>query len=60
MTRDLVIVVGESPYSSPRCVLGSHDRCRDAVPRESDVPGVRYLVCACPCHQRSLRPQGEA
>lgn len=53
MTRDPNIAVAEPPYRSPRCVLGSHGRCGDAVPRESDVPGVRYLVCMCPCHRHT-------
>lgn len=37
-------------YRSPRCVLGEHPHCRDAEPRDSGVPGVRHLLCACPCH----------
>lgn len=42
----------EPPYRSPRCMVGQHSRCRDAEPRESGVPGVRVLVCTCPCHRR--------
>lgn len=41
----------EPPYRSPRCMVGQHPRCRDAEPRESGVPGVRVLVCTCPCHR---------
>ncbi|MGW7432126.1 hypothetical protein ACWGIN_21565 [Streptomyces sp. NPDC054861] len=40
----------EPEFRSPRCVVGRHDRCRDGVPRETDVPGVRHLPCDCPCH----------
>ncbi|MFC7795167.1 hypothetical protein ACFUIZ_12415 [Streptomyces cinereoruber] len=40
----------EPEYRSPRRIVGRHAHCRDHVPRESDVPGVRYLVCGCPCH----------
>ncbi|MGW4162194.1 hypothetical protein [Streptomyces sp. NPDC004788] len=40
----------EPEYQSPRCVVGLHARCRDHVPRDSGVPGVRYLVCGCVCH----------
>ncbi|MFB7030825.1 MULTISPECIES: hypothetical protein [unclassified Streptomyces] len=41
----------EPEYRSPRCVVGRHSHCRDHVPRDSGVLGVRYLVCGCPCHQ---------
>jgi len=41
----------EPPYVSGRCAIGTHDRCRDAEPRESGVPGLRYLVCTCCCHR---------
>ncbi|WP_330288960.1 hypothetical protein [Streptomyces sp. NBC_00576] len=41
----------ESPYVSGRCTIGTHDKCRDAEPRESGVPGLRYLVCTCLCHR---------
>ncbi len=41
----------EPEFRSPRCVIGIHDRCRDAEPRDSGVPGVRHLVCVCPCHR---------
>ncbi|MFD8645297.1 hypothetical protein ACFV14_33905 [Streptomyces zaomyceticus] len=37
-------------FTSPRCVVGRHDRCRDHVARDSGVPGVVHLVCACACH----------
>ncbi|GGT31178.1 hypothetical protein [Streptomyces purpureus] len=40
----------EPEFRSPRCIVGRHDRCRDGVPRETDVPEVRLLVCTCPCH----------
>lgn len=40
----------EPEFRSPRCVVGRHDRCRDHAPRDSGVPGVRYLVCGCSCH----------
>ncbi|MFD3533537.1 hypothetical protein [Streptomyces sp. NPDC058664] len=40
----------EPEYRSPRCVMGLHDQCRDHVPRDSGVQGVRYLVCGCACH----------
>ncbi|GHF97050.1 hypothetical protein ACFFSH_07955 [Streptomyces filamentosus] len=40
----------EPEFRSPRCIVGRHDRCRDHAPRDSGVPGVRYLVCGCPCH----------
>ncbi|MER5206790.1 hypothetical protein [Streptomyces sp. NPDC002825] len=40
----------EPEFRSPRCMIGRHDRCRDHVPRDSGVPGVRYLVCGCLCH----------
>ncbi|MFD3567222.1 hypothetical protein [Streptomyces sp. NPDC058667] len=39
----------EPEYRSPPCVMGRHDRCRDHVPRDSGVQGVRYLVCGCAC-----------
>ena len=41
----------EPEYRSPRCVIGRHDHCRDAAPRDSGVPGVRYLPCECFCHR---------
>lgn len=41
----------DPPYVSGRCTIGTHDRCRDGEPRESGVPGLRYLVCACVCHR---------
>ncbi|WP_329273334.1 hypothetical protein [Streptomyces sp. NBC_01451] len=41
----------ESPYVSGRCTIGTHELCRDAEPRESGVPGLRYLVCTCLCHR---------
>lgn len=41
----------ESPYVSGRCAIGTHDQCRDAEPRDSGVPGLRYLVCTCLCHR---------
>lgn len=41
----------EPPYVSGRCTIGTHDRRRDTEPRESGVPGLRYLVCACLCHR---------
>jgi hypothetical protein len=44
----------EPPYLSSVCTIGIHDRCRDAEPRESGIPGLRYLVCTCCCHR--LRP----
>jgi hypothetical protein len=47
----------EIPYVSPRCVLGTHPWCDDGEARTASVPGVRYLLCACPCH-RSTAPQG--
>ncbi|KOU77691.1 hypothetical protein ADK57_02305 [Streptomyces sp. MMG1533] len=47
----------EPPYVSGRCTIGTHDRCRDAEPRESGVPGVRLLVCTCPCHRLSWHAQ---
>lgn len=37
-------------FRSPRCIVGRHDRCRDHVTPDSGVPGVRLLVCDCPCH----------
>ncbi|MEU8539664.1 hypothetical protein AB0C52_06610 [Streptomyces sp. NPDC048717] len=42
----------EPEYRSPRCLVGRHALCRDGVPGEADdvVPGVRFLVCGCPCH----------
>ncbi|MFD4375454.1 hypothetical protein [Streptomyces sp. NPDC058486] len=40
----------EPEFRSPRCVVGRHTHCRDHTPRDSGVPGVRYLVCDCPCH----------
>ncbi len=40
----------ELEFRSPRCMVGRHDRCRNHVRRDSGVPGVRYLVCGCPCH----------
>ncbi|WP_024757986.1 hypothetical protein [Streptomyces exfoliatus] len=40
----------EPEFRSPRCIVGRHDRCRDHVPRDSGVQGVRYLVCGCLCH----------
>ncbi|WP_024760551.1 hypothetical protein [Streptomyces exfoliatus] len=40
----------EPEYRSPRCVIGGHDRCLDSAPRDSGVPGVRYLRCECFCH----------
>ncbi|MEU6948841.1 hypothetical protein ABZ957_26970 [Streptomyces sp. NPDC046316] len=43
----------EAEFRSPRCVVGRHDRCRDGVPRETGVQGVRHLVCGCPCHAPS-------
>ncbi|MET9674982.1 hypothetical protein ABZY68_18080 [Streptomyces sp. NPDC006482] len=47
----------EPEYRSPRCIVGRHDRCRDGVPRDSGVQGVRYLVCGCLCHPApSMRP----
>jgi hypothetical protein len=52
----------EPPYCSPRCVLGQHTRCRDARPRDTGVPGVRYLICTCRCHSLStaaLAQKGE-
>ncbi|KPI06855.1 hypothetical protein OK074_4036 [Actinobacteria bacterium OK074] len=45
----------EPPYRSPRCALSQHHRCRDARPRDTGVPGVRYLVCTCPCHHPTSR-----
>ncbi|MEV8590208.1 hypothetical protein AB0424_25065 [Streptomyces sp. NPDC051180] len=43
--------VAEPPeFTSPRCVVGRHDRCRDHVRRDSGVEGVVPLVCGCPCH----------
>ncbi|MFH9726994.1 hypothetical protein ACH4M4_29115 [Streptomyces sp. NPDC017254] len=44
----------EPEFTSPRCVVGRHARCRDHVPRDSGVPGVRHLTCGCPCHPASL------
>jgi hypothetical protein len=41
----------ESSYLSGRCTIGTHNKCRDAEPRESGVPGLRYLVCTCACHR---------
>ncbi|KPI05892.1 hypothetical protein OK074_4382 [Actinobacteria bacterium OK074] len=46
----------EPPYRSPRCVLGQHHRCRDAQPRDTGVPGVRYLTCTCTCHHHQPTP----
>ncbi|MFF3378510.1 hypothetical protein ACFYXF_36840 [Streptomyces sp. NPDC002680] len=40
----------EAPFRSTRCVLGQHPGCRDSEPRDTGVPGVRYLVCTCVCH----------
>ncbi len=40
----------EPEFRSPRCIVGRHDRCRDHVPRDSGVQGVRHLVCGCLCH----------
>ncbi|MFG2838186.1 hypothetical protein ACGFYE_24630 [Streptomyces zaomyceticus] len=40
----------EPEFTSPRCAVGRHDRCRDHVPRDSGVQGVRHLVCGCSCH----------
>ncbi|MFD7325002.1 hypothetical protein ACFV9D_28590 [Streptomyces sp. NPDC059875] len=40
----------EPEFRSPRCIVGRHDRCRDHVPRDSGVQGVRHLVCGCVCH----------
>ena len=40
-----------SPYVSGCCTIGTHEQCRDAEPRESGVPGLRYLVCTCLCHR---------
>ncbi|MFI8371706.1 hypothetical protein [Streptomyces sp. NPDC085466] len=49
----------EPEFRSPRCIVGRHDRCRDHAPRDSGVPGVRYLVCACACHTvPAARPAG--
>ncbi|MDX3456954.1 hypothetical protein PV396_34240 [Streptomyces sp. ME02-8801-2C] len=42
----------ETPFRSPRCVLGQHPDCQDSEPRDTGVPGVRYLVCTCTCHHR--------
>ncbi|BAU84119.1 hypothetical protein SLA_3205 [Streptomyces laurentii] len=47
----------EPEFRSPRCVVGRHDHCRDGVARDSGVPGVRYLVCGCVCHGRSISVQ---
>lgn len=47
----------ETPYMSPRCVLGTHPQCGDGELRTPSVPGVRYLLCTCPCHL-SPAPQG--
>ncbi len=44
------LVAPEPEFTSPRCVMGRHDRCRDHVHRDSGVQGVRYLVCGCLCH----------
>ncbi|MEV6245684.1 hypothetical protein AB0M38_05690 [Streptomyces sp. NPDC051742] len=44
------LVEPEPEFTSPRCVMGRHDRCRDHVHRDSGVQGVRYLVCGCLCH----------
>lgn len=44
----------EPPYTSVRCLFREHALCREAVPREPDVPGVRFLMCACLCHQPPL------
>lgn len=49
----------ESPYRSPRCALGQHPRCRDSEPRDTGVPGVRYLVCTCACHRSAPIPAKE-
>ncbi|MFJ8662424.1 hypothetical protein [Streptomyces sp. NPDC093795] len=46
----------EPEYTSPRCVVGCHDRCRDHAPRDSGVPGVRFLVCGCTCHPAAPTP----
>lgn len=43
----------EPPYVSSLCTIGTHDGCQDAEPRESGVPGLRYLVCTCCCHRLS-------
>ncbi|MEU2077534.1 hypothetical protein [Streptomyces sp. NPDC013489] len=50
LTHALGAVPEPPEFTSPRCVVGRHDRCRDHVPRDSGVQGVRHLVCACPCH----------
>ncbi len=52
----------EPPYRSPRCVLSRHPHCQDSEPRDTGVPGVRYLVCACVCHHRvrAVAPAEEA
>ncbi len=47
--------VPEPDFRSLRCVIGQHARCRDFEPRDSGVPGVHHLVCACLCHP--LRPE---
>ncbi|MFJ5939140.1 hypothetical protein [Streptomyces sp. NPDC093071] len=44
----------EPGFRSPRCVVGRHAHCRDHVPRDSGVPGVRHFVCECPCHREPL------
>ncbi|MFJ7988985.1 hypothetical protein [Streptomyces sp. NPDC096351] len=49
LTRALT-TAPEPEFTSPRCVVGRHDRCHDHVPRDSGVPGIRHLVCACSCH----------
>ncbi|MFD9035987.1 hypothetical protein ACFVZW_33335 [Streptomyces sp. NPDC059567] len=40
----------EPEFRSPRCIVGRHDRCRDHLPRDSGVHGVRHFVCGCVCH----------
>jgi len=43
-------------FRSPCCVLGQHPECQDSEPRETGVPGVHYLVCACTCHRAAHGP----
>ncbi|MET9932931.1 MULTISPECIES: hypothetical protein [unclassified Streptomyces] len=49
----------EPEFRSPRCVVGRHAHCRDHVPRDSGVPGVRHFVCGCPCHRKGPGPSGD-
>ncbi|WP_165869496.1 hypothetical protein [Streptomyces barkulensis] len=52
--------MNETEYRSPSCVIGRHGHCADGEPRDSGVPGVRHLVCACPCHPAPEAPEPAA